>query len=356
MNKIILAISLFLYFGCVSVKSNVVQEGNKKGIPAKESKTTLHEKVKEVAPITLKTILEKQNDFSHANAKLQYCHFINENANLFETLTLTPSSIPSSTNANRDFKSPFVAQITMEDMSFLKKLEFIVAYPVYKNGDLATFYEKLEADEEGYISFVSPKSAFAIDGSLTIMLNLFKTDNLEEDFKLTNKNINDEVKNRITASFDYKIATANRRLSSAIAILDYEKNKRPILNENTTSKHLLMQLMKNGFSRTGLASFAELANANENTIIGNAKNTFNGAVELYLYGRTYITRIEHLEDGTWVAEIQGFLNIWNLRLNEKLASFDLTYSSVGRTERDAILKARRSFGEEVLFQKILYNL
>lgn len=349
-----LAIFLFLCFGCASLKPSVMEGENRKEVVVEKKKPL--EKVKEVAPLTLKSILEKTNDFSFANAKTQYCHFINENVSLFESLTLIPSSIPPSTVANRDFKGPFVAQINMEDMSFVKNLEFIVAYPVHKNGKIEISYEKLKADEKGYVSFTSPKSAFAIDGTLTIALNLFRTDDLQQDFSLINKSISEELKVRILVTFDYKIATANRRLSSAIAILDYEQNKRPILNENTTSKHLLMQLMKNGFSRTGLASFAELANVNENTIIENAKKTFNGAVELYLYGKTYITKVERLEDDSWVAELQGVFNIWNLRLNKKITTFDLTYSSTGKTQRDAILKVRRAFGEELLFQKILYNL
>ena len=354
MNRIILVIFLFLCFGCASLKPSVVQEEKK--IANEENRTKPIEKVKEIPPITLKSILEKANDFSHTDAKLKYCAFINENAKLFEKMTLRQSSTPAPTTANRDFNAPFIAQINMEDMSSIKDLDFIVAYPVSKNGSQSIYYEKLKANEEGYVSFISPKSAFAIDGSLNICLNLFKTDNLEEDFNLINKNIDEELKNKITTSFDYKVATANRRLSSAIAILDYEQDKHPILNENTTSKHLLMQLMKNGFSRTGLASFAELANTNENQLIENAKKTFNGSVELYMYGKTHITKIERLEDGKWMAEIKGTLNIWNLRQNKKITSFDLAYSTIGNTQRDAISKARRAFGEEVLFQKILYNL
>ena len=354
MNKIILVIFLFLCFGCTSLNNSLIQGEDK--IEVEQEKTKPVQKVKEVPPLTLKSILEKTNDFSDKNAKLKYCSFINENANLFESLTLTPSLIPTPTNANKDFKSPFVAQINIEDFSLLKDLEFIVAYPVHKDGKITLAYEKAITDEKGYVSFTSPKSAFAIDNVLTIAINFLKTDNLEEDFSIINANISEELKVRIIANFDYKVATANRRLSSAIAILDYEQNKRPILNENTTSKHLLMQMMKNGFSRTGLASFAELANSNESKIIENAKETFNGAVELYLYGKTYITNVEHLEDGSWEAKIQGTLNIWNLKKNKKITSFDLTYSSVGKTQRDAILKARRIFGEELLFQKILYNL
>lgn len=356
MNLIILTLSVFLFFSCASLKPSIMQEENKEEVAVDGDITKPLEKIKEVPPLTLKSILEKTNDFSYSDAKLQYCTFINENASLFESLTLLPSSLPSSTNANREFKSPFVARINMEDFSFLENLEFIVAYPRYKNGNRFLSYEKIKADEKGFVSFTSPTSAFAIEGSLVIVLNLFKTDNLEEDFNLIAKNINEELRNKITASFDYKIATANRSFSSAIAILDYEQNRHPVLNENTTSKYLLMQLMKNRFSRTGLASFAELANGDEKTIVENAKKTFNGAVELYLYGKTYITKVEHLEDGTWKAEIQGYLNIWNLKQNKKIMSFDLTYSNIGKTQRDAILKARRAFGEELLFQKILYNL
>ena len=353
MNKIILIIFIFLYFGCASLKPNVINDSST--VELEQNKTLPLEKVKEVPPLTLKSILEKTNDFSPSNTKLQYCNFINENTSLFENCSLMPVSSPEPTNANREFKSPFIAQINIEDMSFVQDLEFIVAYPEHKNGGTSLSYEKLKADEKGYLSFTSPKSAFAIDGSLIICLNLLKTDNLEEDFALINKNISEVVKSKTTASFDYKVATTNRRLSSAIAILDYENN-RPILNENTTSKHLLMQMMKTGFSRTGLASFAELASGNETAIIENAKRTFNGAVELYLFGRTYIKNVEKLDDGSWKVEIQGNLNIWNLKQNKKVMSFDVTHSTTGKTQREAILKARRVFGEELLFKKILYNL
>ena len=349
-----LIILIFLYFGCASLKPSVTNEVNK--IVPEQNKSPPIDKVKEVPPLTLKSIFEKTNNFSSSDAKLQYCNFINENTSLFENFTLIPTSMPEATNANREFKSAFIAQINIEDMSFIQDLEFIVAYPAYKNGKLSLSYEKLKADEKGYVSFTSPKSAFAIDGSLTIRLNFFKTDDLEEDFAFIDKNISEVVKSKTSVSFDYKVATANRRLSSAIAILDYEQNKRPILNENTTSKHLLMQMMKTGFSRTGLASFAELANGNETAIVENAKKTFNGAVELYLFGKTYIRNVEKLDDGSWKVEIQGNLNIWNLKQNKKLTSFDVIYSSVAKTQREAILKARRILGEEILYQKILYNL
>ena len=357
MTRIIPSVFLFLCFSCASLKPTVIQEEGKKEVAIEEKNTKKPlEKVKEVAPITLKSILEKTNDFPSIDAKLKYSSFINENASLFENITLLASSTPASTTANKDFSNAFIAQVHMQDFSLLENMEFIVAYPVHKNGKLELTYEKITADEKGYISFKSPKSAFAIDSSLTIVLNLFKSENLEEDFNLTNKDINEGLRNKITATFNYKVATANRRFSSAIAILDYEANNRPILNENTSSKHLLMQLMRNGFSRTGLASFAELANGSENTIVENAKKTFNGAVELYLYGKTYITKVERLEDGSWEVQIKGFLNIWNLKQNKKVMSFDLTHSVNAKTQREAILKARRVFGEELLFQKILYNL
>jgi len=352
LKQIVLPFFFLLCFACASLQP-IPDKVEKKVV---ENKKNPLEKIKEVPPLTLKTILEKKNDFSIAEAKTQYCSFINENTSLFDNFTLTPYSIPTPTNANKDFEKPFTAQISMEDMSFAKDLEFIVAYPTRKNGELVISYERIQADEAGYVLFTSPKSPFAIDSSLTIVLNLFKTNNLEEDFNLTNKSINEQVKNRITVSFDYKVATANRRLSSAIAILDYDQNKRPILTENTTSKYLLMQSMKNGFSRTGLAPFAELAKGNEKEIIERAKETFNGAVELYLYGKTYITKVEKLEDGTWKVELQGNLNVWNLKQNKKITVFNLTYSSIGKNQNDAIFKARRAFGEELLFQKILYNL
>ena len=99
-----------------------------------------------------------------------------------------------------------------------------------------------------------------------------------------------------------------------------------------------------------------MAKGNEKEIIERAKETFNGAVELYLYGKTYITKVEKLEDSTWKVELQGNLNVWNLKQNKKITVFNLTYSSIGKNQNDAIFKARRAFGEELLFQKILYNL
>ena len=256
----------------------------------------------------------------------------------------------------KEIDEPFKAKFSIENPSLMKDINFIVEYPV-KTASATTFsYASLKADNEGLISFKPPKSDFSIDGEVKVYLDLLQGENLAEDARIINENITDSLKTKIITSFSYKVATGNKRISAAIAILDYDKNGKAILNENIVANRLFVKMMRTGFSRAGLAPFETLAKLEGVAIINHAKSFFKNAVEYYVFGKSYIKNLEKRENNTWECKVECTLYVWNLKQDKQILEFNLSRTETGKTQGDAIKKARINLGEEEMYNKLLYNL
>ena len=364
LKKLIFCAFVSVLFSCASLKTAVVdnpspEEKKDQKIKEKEviNKSIENTKtIEKVEPITLQKLIKEKKTFTLKDEKLQFCQTVNENQNLFDSLELKKISFPNSTSADQPFNQDFTLKVELHDKDLIKNMEFIVEYPVKKDGSIVYNYEKLTANENEEVSFKAPKSAQSIDSNLTISVNLLKTDDLKEDMLIFNENVKEELKNKLKVSFDYKVSTPNRRVSAAIAILDYDQNQKALLQDNKVANRLFVKMMRQGFSRTGLAPFASLAKLDDALIVEDAKRFFNGSIDYYIYGKTYIKSIEKDSNGMWICNITGSLCVWNLKQNKKVFECNVTNTGKSKTKEDAILKARTALGEESMYNKILYNL
>lgn len=352
--------------GCASLKNKPANNDNpklkvqnennkteKSDIQTVENSSLLIEKPVESSE-TLQSILTGERSFSSKDEKMQFCKLINENKDLFKNIQFEKIDFPPPTASNKQVQKSFSAKFNIEE-SF-KDLSFIVEYPVRTSSGMKMMYEKQILNDEGIISFTPPPSSFAIDGKIKICLNLFRDENLKENIETIEESIEDELKEKFSISFPYKVATNNRRIAAAIAILDYDQNREPNLKDNKVANKLFVRMMKAGYARSGLAPFESLAKLNDKEIIENAKATFNGVIEYYFFGKTYITSLKQKEDGMWECKIEGKLEIWNLRQSKKMFSFNLACIENGKNKWEAIQKAQNTLGSEIMFEKILYNL
>lgn len=309
-------------------------------------------------PTNLNSLLLEAGSLKSKEEKLLFCDVINKSKSMFDDISLKVFTQPSPTNANQNFEEEFCAKLEVEnasiDSNMLSSLGFIAEYTVKTKDSSTKEYKRLQL-KDGVVSFTPPISNVAIDDEIKIYLNPFHDSFLEEDVSLINENIDSDIRERLSATFLHRVATLNRRLSMAIAILDYDQNGKPVLKENIVANRLFVKMMRSGFSRTGLAPFEALASIKDNAIVDHAKTFFKGAVEYYIFGKTYIKNVEKDIEGAWQSQIEATLFIWNLKTDKKLFEFKLEHSAKGKNQWEAIRNARVSLGEEIMFHKILYN-
>ena len=323
----------------------------------KDKKKKKDEKKEDAIPtLTLKSALTEKRSFASQNDKIQFCKTLNENPQIFNSVMLTSINTQVTTTVKKEIAEPFKAKLDIESPSLIDDISFIVEYPVKTASGFTLSYTSLKANTDGTLLFTPPKSDFSIDGEVKVYLNLLRGDIPAEDARIINENIAESLKTRLITSFSYKVATANRRISAAIAILDYDKNAKPILSENIVANKLFVKMMKTGFSRAGLAPFETLAKLDGSAIINHAKGFFKNAVDYYIFGKSYITKLEKKENNEWECSVECTLYIWDLKQDKKVLEANLSRSETAKTQGEAIKKARISLGEQEMYHKILYNL
>jgi|GEM_PF-1140852 len=380
LKKFIFCLGLYLFFSCASVRplipitpsehgrntsseeknetANTEINKEDKTDKSKEDKASSTQSKNKKTPTTLSSLLLEASNIKSKEDILTFCDVINKNKSMFDDVSLKVFTQPSPTTANQDFEEEFCAKLEVANDSLtsnaLSSLNFVAEYTIKTKDASTKEYKKLELKNDT-VSFKPPISNVAIDSEIKIYLNPFNSSSLEEDVKIINENIDSEVGRKLCVTFLHKVATPNRRLSMAIAVLDHDQNGKPILKENIVANRLFVKMMRSGFSRTGLAPFEVLANADNDKIINNAKAFFKGAVEYYIFGKTYMKNVEKNADGAWQAQIESTLYIWNLKTNKKLFEFVFQHTGKGKNQWEATHNARVSLGEDIMYHKILYN-
>lgn len=329
--------------------STTEKEGKKKGKDIKKD---------EVKPsITLESTFLSNKNFTSQDDKIQFCQTLNENPQIFNAVSLKSVNSQATTTVKKEIAEPFKAKLDIDNPSLIKDINFIVEYPVRTADASKLSYKTIKADDEGMLSFTPPKSDFAIDGEVKVYVDLLNGNTPSEDARIIREHITDVLKSKLITSFSYKVATGNRRISAAIAILDHDQNGKPNLNENIVANKLFVKMMRSGFARAGLAPFEALAKLEDDSaIINHAKSFFNNAVEYYIFGKSYVTKLEKDANNNWECKVECTLQIWNLKQNQKVLEFKLSRTETAKTQSEATKKARINLGEQEMYNKLLYNL
>ena len=265
---------------------------------------------------------------------------------LLEVISIDAINGPAPVNAGSPFTRPFTARVvvtTHEKQFPLDNYPITVLYP--SSGTGSSLKEDIvRTDSDGFLYFTPPIPEKACDGTLYFYL--------PPEGKSTS--LTDTAEN-LSVSFPYKVATAEKRRPTIIAILDYDENNTPIFSGNITATRLLTGLMKRGFRRIGLDEYRELAATDEVPVIRAAQSKIGTAVERFIFGRAYIT-VETTEDNAFICTIRADISIWDFKLARKINQFTFTHTAKAKTKAQAILLARTDLGETVIAETFNYSL
>lgn len=318
------------------------------------------------------SLTAKAKAMNNADRKKAFYEFLNKNINLFDNVVIEKKSSPPPSVEGKEFTNKFEVEAYIQNgktKTHISNTDFIAEYPVYEEGKPGKIFTIIKSDENGIVSFEPPAPKNSTDSVLKIypaFLGSYsetaKTESEKENedkiqvISGADKNLSEDIKKKIIAEFEYKVATAKKSITSTIAVLDFDQNDVPVYSENTTAVRLLRGLMQKRFLRVGLDEYRELAKSDDTITINAARKKFNGLVTRFIYGRTKIKKIEKNEKGKWVCEIEGSISVWDFKGNTKTADFTGIYSSEGNTKNAAIFNARAILGEKILADKLLYGL
>ena len=265
---------------------------------------------------------------------------------LLEVISIDAINGPAPVNAGSPFTRPFTARVvvtTHEKQFPLDNYPITVLYP--SSGTGSSLKEAIvRTDSDGFLYFTPPIPEKACDGTLYFYLS--------PEGKSTPLT---DTAEKLSVSFHYKVATAEKRIPTIIAILDYDENNTPIFSGNITATRLLTGLMKRGFRRIGLDEYRELAATDEVPVIRAAQSKIGTAVERFIFGRAYIT-VETTEDNAFICTIRADISIWDFKLARKINQFTFTHTAKAKTKAQAILLARTDLGETVIAETFNYSL
>ena len=265
---------------------------------------------------------------------------------LLGIISIEAISRPAPVNAGSPFTQPFTARVvvTSPEKQFpLDNYPIAVLYPSSGTGSSVKM-EFVRTDADGFLYFTPPTPEKACDGSLFFYLSPEG-----KGSSLTNAAEN------LFVSFPYKVATTEKRISTIIAILDYDENNTPIFSSNITATRLLTGLMKRGFSRIGLDEYRELAGSDETSVIHAAQSKMGASVDRFIFGRTYIT-VDTANNNMFSCTIRADISIWDFKQARKTNQFTFTYTAEAKTKAQAIFLAHTDLGEAVIAETFNYSL
>lgn len=265
---------------------------------------------------------------------------------LLGIISIEAISRPAPVNAGSPFTQPFTARVvvTSPGKQFpLDNYPIAVLYPSSGTGSSVKM-EFVRTDADGFLYFTPPTPEKACDGSLFFYLSPEG-----KGSSLTNAAEN------LFVSFPYKVATTEKRISTIIAILDYDENNTPIFSSNITATRLLTGLMKRGFSRIGLDEYRELAGSDETSVIHAAQSKMGASVDRFIFGRTYIT-VDTANNNMFSCTICADISIWDFKQARKTNQFTFTYTAEAKTKAQAIFLAHTDLGEAVIAETFNYSL
>lgn len=275
---------------------------------------------------------------------------------VISSITLSPVSVPGDTVSGRAFSRDFSvkAVITGENGTVpLAGFPCRVSYPVYReDGSVVSETVDVMTNGTGIASFGAPVPQHTGKNILSVSLNIPLRDTVVA--KKAAERVRDGA---LSVAFDHSVETPRKNIPTTISFLDYDKNDKPILNNNRTATSLLRPLIQKGFSRIGMADFPrQLAAGDEEKLLAAARAQFGNGVQRFIYGTNRIVSLVEDDDGLWNCTMRAELSVWDFTKNEKSHSTIITHTATGSTEAAAMEKARNELAGSLLVDDLRYNL
>ncbi len=215
-----------------------------------------------------------------------------------------------------------------------------------------TAVSTVRSGTDGVATFTAPAPAKAGKGQLSFASALSTRDpDLASAIAKRNET------GKLSLTFAHIAVTGARKMPTTIAILDFNKDGKPIGSSSTTATSLLMPLVKRGFSRIGMADFpSQLAAGDEAALIKAAKAQFGSGVQRFIFGTTRVSTSAQATDGLWTATLEAKVSVWDFTEDRAVYTTTLTQTETAKTEAAAIDAARKKLAAETLFEDLYYNM
>jgi len=277
-----------------------------------------------------------------------------------DSLVIEAVGAPVDTIAGTAFKKDFSVRVSAQTADSKKPIssyEFNVIYPGSTAANptaasTASAGASAKSGPDGVAAFTAPAPAKAGKGHLVFASALSTRDpDLASAIAKRNET------GKLSLSFPHIAVTGARKMPTTIAILDYNKDGKPIGSSSTTATSLLMPLVKRGFNRIGMADFpSQLAAGDEAALIKAAKAQFGSGVQRFIFGTTRVIASSQGADGLWTATLEAKVSVWDFTEDRAVYTTTLTQTESAKTEAAAIDSARKKLASETLFEDLYYNM
>jgi hypothetical protein len=285
-----------------------------------------------------------------------------------DSLVIEAVGAPVDTIAGTAFKKDFSVRVLAQTADAKKPIasyEFKVVYPGSAPATAPatataptatttnpTAVSTVRSGTDGVATFTAPAPAKAGKGQLSFASALSTRDpDLASAIAKRNET------GKLSLSFPHIAVTGARKMPTTIAILDFNKDGKPIGSSSTTATSLLMPLVKRGFSRIGMADFpSQLAAGDEAALIKAAKAQFGSGVQRFIFGTTRVSTSAQGTDGLWTATLEAKVSVWDFTEDRAVYTTTLTQTESAKTEAAAIDAARKKLAAETLFEDLYYNM
>lgn len=267
---------------------------------------------------------------------------------LLAAVSIEPLSQPAPVIAGTPFSEPFSARFTItlpEKQIILSSAPVLVSYPSGKEeaDSPAMHTEQVLTNSDGVLHFTPPPPEKALIGTLSFYI-----------YPEEAAGVFSSAPDHLRTDFSYRVITAEKKIPTIIAILDYDEQNQPVFSDNVTATRVLAGLMKRGFSRVGLDEYRELAAATEMPLITAAQEKIGSSIERFVFGKTHIT-VNQNEGGTFTCVIHGDISIWSFKQARKINRFTVEYSAEAATKKQAIQSARTHLGDTLISERLQYG-
>ena len=262
-------------------------------------------------------------------------------------ITVECISSPKETSKNKAFSEPFVFAAKDSEGNPVNDFALTILCPEEKNQGAEVFQiTNMSTNQEGIISFMPPVPPSAFDSSIKV----YPTGDI------SNQKIA-ELADKNSVSVPYRVKTNLHYAGGNIALVDFNESGKPITNNSVSSSHLLMALMKQGFSRVGNVDLTkEIISGNSQTVYKAAKNLLGSNSKYLIYGTVkYDSPAEKTADGKFSLKLNGEITCMNLLNGDIFSKIQLSVTTVQDKEWSCKLEASKLLAEE-LAKKIPYAL
>lgn len=268
-------------------------------------------------------------------------------AKKIEGIKLSAVSYPKETQKTRAFEDPFVFVAQNSDGTAAAGLDLTISYPESRvEGRISYATANLTTDNSGKVTFVPATPTH----SFNTKISAFPAGDV------TNQKIA-ELASSASVSSPYKVRTNMAVSGGTIAIVDFNAQNKPIVNNSVSSSNVLMALMQKGFKRVGNADFTnDILKDDISSVYKSAKNLLGNTSSYLVFGTVkYASQIEKTEDNKYTLTLTGKITCLNMKDGSILCTTEESATVTEDKEWNCLASARKALSQKFA-DSIYYGL